>query len=224
MTSTKGLLIVFEGIDGSGKTTQAKMLAEKINGVYMAFPNRSSAIGQVIDKVLRKEIQMDSTALQLLFAADKHDASKTIKEHIDNGRTVILDRYVLSAYAYYCKMTPESLLNDSLFLTCIHAGAQRPDITFMMNIDPAKRHLRANDMEGGELYENIDKLRNVVDMYNCIVSRIKEGALNDNTVFIADIDASKSIEDVRANIDAVYTDYVKKVNSSLCNSNEFPKE
>ncbi|KAK6019756.1 hypothetical protein OSTOST_14602, partial [Ostertagia ostertagi] len=103
--SRRGALIVFEGLDRSGKSTQAKRLADKVNSsggqaVLLPFPDRKEPFGQVIDRYLRKEIDLCERALHLAFSANRWEKAALIEEKIAAGVDVICDRYCFSGVAY----------------------------------------------------------------------------------------------------------------------------
>ncbi len=105
-------LIVIEGLDGAGKSTQIRLLSEylKSKGIksnYLHFPRMDSPFfGEMIARFLRGELgdvnQVDPYVVALLYACDRMDASKMISEWLSNGETVILDRYVYSNVAFQC--------------------------------------------------------------------------------------------------------------------------
>ncbi|CAD6199060.1 unnamed protein product [Caenorhabditis auriculariae] len=88
----RGVLIVFEGLDRSGKSTQARRLLDFINkekgqgdssspaAILQAFPDRKEPFGQVIDKYLRKEIDLCERALHLAFSANRWEKESLIRE------------------------------------------------------------------------------------------------------------------------------------------------
>jgi len=102
----KGCFIVFEGIDGSGKTEQVNQLAKKLRNmkydvVVTREPTRNSSIGRLIRKALYGKIEITEEALALLFASDRvnHTMKKIIPE-IEKGKVVISDRYIYSSLVY----------------------------------------------------------------------------------------------------------------------------
>ncbi len=112
-------LIVIEGLDGAGKSTQIRLLTEYLKGKgikcnYLHFPRMDAPFfGEMIARFLRGELgdvnQVDPYVVALLYACDRMDASKMISEWLDNGETVILDRYVYSNVAFQCaKLSDES--------------------------------------------------------------------------------------------------------------------
>ncbi|CAI2325070.1 unnamed protein product [Caenorhabditis sp. 36 PRJEB53466] len=136
----RGLLIVFEGLDRSGKSTQARRLVETLNkgagdgqttAVLQAFPDRSSPIGKLIDQYLKKEIDLDEHSLHLMFSADRFLKNQTIREHIANGIDVVCDRYCYSGVAYsLAKGLPEQWVRSS------DVGLPKPDVVLFFAVSP----------------------------------------------------------------------------------------
>lgn len=118
------MLIVLEGLDGAGKSTQVEMLKSYLESVcpklkYIHFPRYDAPVyGDLIAKFLRGgfgSIDMVHPQLvALLFAEDRHNAASIIRETIANGGTVLLDRYVYSNIAYQSAKLPASEQADEL--------------------------------------------------------------------------------------------------------------
>ncbi|XP_042234814.1 thymidylate kinase-like isoform X2 [Homarus americanus] len=103
--SNRGALIVMEGCDRTGKTTQAKMLVKSLNKlgkptIFMRFPDRNTPIGVIIDKYLSCEEEMDDHAIHLLFSANRWESLSQITSTIEEGINIIIDRYSFSGVAY----------------------------------------------------------------------------------------------------------------------------
>lgn len=106
------MLIVIEGLDGSGKSTQVNMLREHLEneyGVchYIHFPRYNSPVyGEIISRFLRGEFgaidQVHPQLVALIYAEDRHRAVPDLLEYINTGMPVLLDRYVYSNIAYQC--------------------------------------------------------------------------------------------------------------------------
>ena len=106
------MLIVLEGLDGAGKSTQVKKLREYLEQVcsrleYIHFPRYDSPVyGGLIGKFLRGGFgsieSVHPQLVALLFAEDRHNAADQIKRTLAEGGTVLLDRYVYSNIAYQC--------------------------------------------------------------------------------------------------------------------------
>ena len=114
MSEKKGSFIVFEGIDGSGKTTQINLLKQKIEALNIkCLETREPSdgpIGVMIRQCLTGRMQMDEAALAALFAADRLDhinnGTNGLKNKLEDGICVISDRFVLSNYAYQSVKAP----------------------------------------------------------------------------------------------------------------------
>ena len=106
------MLIVLEGLDGAGKSTQVQKLKEYLEGrcsrlEYIHFPRYDAPVyGELISKFLRGGFgPIDAVHPQLvalLFAEDRHGAAPRIRAALEHGATVLLDRYVYSNIAYQC--------------------------------------------------------------------------------------------------------------------------
>ncbi|EYB84387.1 hypothetical protein Y032_0317g2316 [Ancylostoma ceylanicum] len=121
----RGALIVFEGLDRSGKSTQAKRLMDKINAsggraVILPFPDRKEPFGQVIDRYLRKEIDLCERALHLAFSANRWEKAALIEEKIAAGVDVICDRYCFSGVAYSIAKGKERNVSDGFHIGIIY--------------------------------------------------------------------------------------------------------
>ena len=106
------MLIVLEGLDGAGKSTQVKMLRAYLETrcpelEYIHFPRYEAPVyGDLISRFLRGEFggnaEVHPQLVALLFAEDRHGAAPSMKEALAAGKTVLLDRYVYSNIAYPC--------------------------------------------------------------------------------------------------------------------------
>lgn len=143
------MLIVIEGLDGAGKSTQVKLLKEYIlsKGLelrYIHFPRyESSLYGELIAKFLRGDFgaieQVHPQLVALLFAEDRREASAQIKDWLGNGYCVLLDRYVYSNIAYQCSKIADQAQADELrewiFNTEFNLfGIPRPDINIFLDV------------------------------------------------------------------------------------------
>lgn len=100
--------IVLEGLDGSGTTTQLNMMRQELvnkgNRVFTTCEPSPLPSGQLIRRILRKEISVEPETLARLFSADRHEHLYNkvdgIRKHLNEGETVISDRYLFSSLAY----------------------------------------------------------------------------------------------------------------------------
>ena len=180
----KGLLIAIEGIDGAGKTTQAKLLSKELSKKYNIFETKNPTdheIGQLVRRVLSGEIKIPPIALQFLFSADRQVQQVEIIERLKNGEVIILDRYFWSAVVYgsvdlsganFEESTNQLLISQGI-LSMYHKFIV-PDITIYLKI-PIHEVLERIKVKKDklEIYEHEDKLRNIEKGYNWLVDKFK---------------------------------------------------
>ncbi len=131
-----GRFISFEGLDGSGITTQATLLRNylltKKKEVILTKEPTDGIIGGIIRSCLRKEWKTNPTTLHLLYTADRaHHLATEIEPALKKNKTVITDRYMLSALAYGSTDVPLSILEQ------LNANFRKPHITFLIDTQPA---------------------------------------------------------------------------------------
>jgi len=167
----KNLFIAFEGIDGSGKSTQVKMLSDNLkkdgHKVYATFEPTDSPIGSVIRNIFKHRIEADHRTIAALFVADRldHLLNKTngILKKMEEGYTVITDRYYFSSYAYHGTHMP---LDWVIEANSLSAELLRPDLNIYIDIAPETGMKRLNNGRSSiELYETNENLINVKDKY-----------------------------------------------------------
>ncbi len=129
------MFIAIEGIDGSGKTTQSKLLARSLkkqgHDVLRTREPTQDNIGVLIRDILKSHAEVDPKALTYLFLADRIEHAKEIQQAIEEGRIVICDRYMLSTLAY---QSAQGL--DLNWLKDLHKDILKPDLTFLLDVDP----------------------------------------------------------------------------------------
>lgn len=169
-----GLFIVFEGLDGSGATVQASLLAGILSKegyrVYLTKEPTNNLIGGLIKGRLTGEWQTSPECLQLLFAADRaQHLKREIIPHLEAGKVVISDRYVFSSMAY------GSLeIDDKEWTGNINARFVLPDLTFVINVRPKICALRLKESRYGlELFKEEQKLSKVWKVYEEIITKYK---------------------------------------------------
>lgn len=174
--------IVFEGIDGSGTTTQSQLLSESDLDLYFWDKEPTDGdIGLLIRQILKDKKDVSPVTLLQLFLADRVEHQKVIFAEIEKGKSVVLDRYILSTMAY------QGLYFDKDTLYHLSENFIRPDLIFFMDINPSDALKRK---EGGkELFEELDILTKVRNHYLESVEYLKEKGWN-----IFTLDASKPKE------------------------------
>lgn len=135
-TSTPGLLVAFEGLDQSGKQTQAESLRDHLAAQgrvcqLLSFPDYTTHIGSEIFKALHGEREYPPDVLQLLYVANRGEKRAAIESWIREGVVVICDRYLASSIAY-----GEAHGIDPAWLTEIQRFLPAPDLTILLDIAP----------------------------------------------------------------------------------------
>lgn len=170
MTS-KSLFIVFEGIDGSGKSTLTKNVHREMNNLgYSAWLGHEPTdfeTGIQIRKFLRHEVELNAEEQLNLFIEDrKLSVNRNILPQLEKGNHVILDRYYYSTAAYQGKniFSAERILQlnlDNNFPT--------PDLLFYLDIIPGQAMARVNLRGKSESFEKLATLDKISKIYNHII-------------------------------------------------------
>ena len=134
---SRGYLIAFEGLDQSGKQTQAERLlaafrAAGLGAEFLTFPEYTTAIGTEIGHALQGERHYESDTLQLLYIANRFEFRPQILRWLDEGRMVVCDRYLASSIAY-----GEAQGVDAAWLAGIQQLLPQPSLTVLLDIPPA---------------------------------------------------------------------------------------
>ena len=187
--------IVFEGIDGAGTSTQIKKICERNPQKFFQTAEPTSLeTGKFLRRMLGGEFSVDEKTNSFLFAADRAEhlyGKNGIIEQINNGKTVISDRYLFSSLAYQsisCGEELPKLLNSTFPL---------PEILFFFEINPEISLKRVDSRGEREIYEQIDYLKKTESQYEKVISEYES---KNTGMKIVRIDASKSIEEVYAQI------------------------
>ncbi len=158
----ENIFIVFEGIDGSGKTTQSKLLSEKIHGKYTYEPT-DGYIGKYIRKILNGK-KCEKETLALLFAADRVEHVADIEQNLKKSN-VICDRYVYSSIVY------QSIQGIDLeFIVNINRFAKKPDLMIFLDVDIEESFKRMSG-RSREIFENKDILEKVKKKYYEVIEK-----------------------------------------------------
>lgn len=160
----QGLLIAFEGLDQSGKQTQAELLRDRLVAEgravrLLAFPDYDTAIGAEIGRALRGERHYGPDVMQLLYVANRYEWKGEIVDARNRGTILICDRYVASSIAY-----GEAQGLDPDWLVRTQAYLPQPDVTILLDILPAVSARRKQ--AGRDKYEqDLALLARVRDSY-----------------------------------------------------------
>jgi len=132
----KGLLIAFEGLDQSGKQTQAELLRDRLTAKgrasrLLSFPDYETVIGAELGRALRGERHYGADVMQLLYVANRYEYKQPIVEAIQAGTIVVCDRYLASSVAY-----GEAQGLDRAWLVEIQKYLPQPDVTILLDLPP----------------------------------------------------------------------------------------
>ena len=184
--------IVFEGIDGSGKTTQSKKLYEyllrnNVDAIWTREIGGTNIAEQIREIVVYSKL-VPTTELLLILAARSEHIEKVIKPALEEGKFVICDRFIDSTAAYQSRS--EADMDKIFYLSNMLFDNFLPDETIYLKIDPEIALKRA--YERGELnkYEmkGLAFFREIVINYNALSMRFKDR--------IIEIDGSNNSEEV----------------------------
>ena len=130
------MLIVFEGLDQSGKQTQAEMLRDRLKqdgrkARLVSFPDYGTSIGEEIARALQGERDYGPDVMQLLYVANRYERKPDLQRWLDGGLTLVCDRYLASTIAY-----GEAQGLDPAWLAEIQRFLPPASLTIMLDIAP----------------------------------------------------------------------------------------
>lgn len=204
MEQKKGYFFAFEGIDGSGKSTQIKLLTEKLRArglpCYETREPTDSPIGSLVHQIMTGRMHADGRVISALFAADRLDHllndTNGLCREIDRGITVVTDRYYFSSYAYNgVDMDMDWVIESNR----ISAETLRPTLNIFLDIpvELALERIAKNRLHT-ELFEKEERLHATRSKYLEAFEKLK------NTERVAVIDADAPVDVVAQRVwDAV---------------------
>ncbi len=155
------MFIVFEGIDGSGKSSVIARLKESLEKAGRKVKVTAEPTDGAIGKYISRTDGLNPEAEALLFTADRSMHTEQVKGWMDEGYTVICDRYFGSTLAYQ-----SAAGMDMEWLKSINSKVIiRPDITILMDIDPEISLKRVSERGEMSRFEKLDYLRKVRQAY-----------------------------------------------------------
>lgn len=176
----RGNLILIEGLDRSGKSTQAEILTQKLDAQLIKYPDRLTPIGKIIDKYLTdKSFHLPDQAAHLLFLANRWESAQQIVDLLRSGKNIIMDRYIYSGIAY--SLAKKGAEMDSFdWLYGPDRGLPKPDLTIFLTI--SLEELSSRKGYGEERYEQIEFQKKVKACFLEILDA------SDPAIIIADVD------------------------------------
>jgi dTMP kinase len=132
----RGLLVVFEGLDQSGKQTQAERLRDRLAAAgrtvrLLSFPSYDTHLGAEIGRLLHGEREYGADTAQLLYIANRFEWKPEIERELASGTVVVCDRYQASSVAY-----GEAFGLDAQWLADVQRYLPQPDLTILLDIEP----------------------------------------------------------------------------------------
>ena len=132
----RGLLIAFEGLDQSGKQTQAELLRDRLveRGRLvrlLSFPAYDTSIGEEIARALQGQRDYGPDVMQLLYVANRYEWKPQIERELERGTILVCDRYLASSIAY-----GEAFGLEGSWLRDMQKFLPQPDLTFLLDIAP----------------------------------------------------------------------------------------
>lgn len=176
----KGRFIVFEGIDGSGKTTQAKMLAELLRSrgreVYLTAEPTSLPTGRALREALGGRVSKSECQMAVMFVDDRiaHNIHPTegIRALTERGVDVICDRYYYSSLAYQGQATDYAWVKK-MNMDCPEIS--KPDLCIYVDLLPEQSLERiSKGRDSVEIYENAQTLTKVREQFLSVIDDLKD--------------------------------------------------
>jgi dTMP kinase len=184
----RGLLIAFEGLDQSGKQTQAELLRDHLKSRghkvrLLSFPDYGTSIGEEIARALQGERDYGPDVMQLLYVANRYERKDEILRWLEGGLILVCDRYRASSIAY-----GEAMGLDAAWLADMQKYLPEPDITFLLDIAP-ETSARRKTTDRDRYERDLQMLARVRDSY---LRQSNEGWLRldadrDRNVIAADV-------------------------------------
>ena len=188
MKASAGLLIAFEGLDQSGKQTQAELLRDRLMSGgrsvrLLSFPDYQTTIGVEIGRGLRGERDYGPDIMQLLDVANRDERKAEIVRDKEAGTILVCDRYLASSVAY-----GEAHGLDAAWLTEIQKYLPQPDITFLLDISP--------DVSARRKTEDRDKYERDL----ALLARVRDSYLRQAQAGWVRLDATRDRDAVAADV------------------------
>lgn len=198
--------IVFEGLDGAGKTTQLRLLAKALEErghrvVVTAEPTEYES-GKALRAALSGKVKKTPCEMAVMFTVDRiahnQNAEDGIERLLRDGCTVISDRYYYSSLAYQGSITDPDWVAH-LNLDC--PEIRKPDLCIFLDLAPeiSIKRITENRTAGEqEIYETLDQLTKIRETFLSVLSCLSEDDERKETICF--VDASRTIEEVAVSI------------------------
>ena len=198
--AVRGKFIAFEGIDGSGKSTQIALLEQRLKEegipVYVTREPTDGPYGAMLHTIMTGRLDACEETIAALYVADRmyHIKNKRngLLAKIEEGITVLTDRYYFSSYAY---QGAHISMDWTIMANSICAQALRPDLNLFFDLKPEVSFARiSQNRTDFEIYEKLDNLRNTRQKYLEAFERLKDQEK------VSFIDADQSTEQIAEDV------------------------
>ncbi len=196
----RGKFIVFEGTDGSGKSTQAKLLLKYLSGrgipCCLTSEPTDSPFGALLRAALSGRLETDEHTIAALFAADRLDHIRNpfngIEKKLQEGTFVLCDRYYFSSFAYNGGLVdPEWVIS----LNAPARAALPPDLTIFLDLSPEEGMARVSRRGETERYETLERQRKIREKYFEMFARFPEDRVR---IVKSEEDKNRTQSEIRA--------------------------
>jgi dTMP kinase len=205
-TLKRGVLIVLDGIDGTGKTTQARRLIEALKKegfdvVYFREPSDSRWGREIKRKAPLADSLSAEEELDLFQKDRKENVVQNLKPALDQNKIIVLDRYYYSTIAYQGARGIDPLMIQKMN----EEFAVKPDLVFILDVAPkvGLERIEKNRKEKDLLFEQEDYLGRVREIFR---------SFKDKNIF--HIDADRSEDDIYREIEKIVCDFLKHLEDS----------
>ena len=194
MSSRSGWLIVFEGLDQSGKQTQSERLRDLLRAQgrevrLLSFPDYATSIGREIADALRGQRDYGADVMQLLYIANRYEHRAAIERGLSEGVVFVCDRYMASSVAY-----GEAMGLEPAWLEGAQQFLPRPDLTILLDIAPERA--AARKLADRDKYER--------DL--ALLGRVRQSYLRQSQAGWVILDASGDRDAIAARVQAAVAD------------------
>jgi dTMP kinase len=193
-----GKIITLEGIDRSGKTTQAQMLShflqkeKNLRTAHFDFPDYQTDVGKLIHKYLTSgEMPPNPEILHLLYAANRYEIRDTINFHLEEGYVIIMNRYYQSnmVYGHVNGLELE-------WLSTLDKNMPRSDLTIILDVPVQVTYTRSTTMDANRFEETKEFIERVREIFLAVADKENWKV----------VDADRSTQDVHQDIVKIVED------------------
>ena len=169
--------IVIEGLDGSGKSTQAKKLSQKLADSLLTREPTDESIGSLCRAAFSKQLSLSHSSIMLLLIADRIEhLEKKIVPALESGQNVVCDRYYLSNMAYQARSEQEM---QEIYELNKKFNARSPDVTIFLSLEP-KAALERINLRSAErsIFEDLKALERINANYQKAIAFLRSQGEN----------------------------------------------